>query len=101
MHRPLFLLSKCNIPNSTGNQSSPCQKVLPPLNKAFKFLVSNGILYYLLSFQFTSGEQDLTCFAGLSLGANDGQGLLLCFCGTAVVSYRLKPHRDKVFLSVA
>lgn len=39
----LLLLSKHRIPNSAGNQSSLCQKVLPPADKAFKFVVSNGI----------------------------------------------------------
>lgn len=39
----LLLLSKHRIPNSTGNQSSLCQKLSPPPDKAFKFVVSNGI----------------------------------------------------------
>ena len=39
----LLLLSRRHIPNSTGNQSSLCQKLPPPPDKAFKFVVSNGI----------------------------------------------------------
>lgn len=38
-----LLLSKHYISNSTGNQSSLCQKFTPPPDEAFEFVASNGI----------------------------------------------------------